>query len=149
MTRRIILFSPAKSWDLHISGIVFFNDGLIQPFSSKQRVARSQCAIKATASGYLIMKGVCIVAVIYCGKTGPARYGSSSGVHHLLDFPATDYSNNMYPPYDQVSCISPVMLPSASFTHAVSLPPPTFLTACCTCAPASSSDCRLFSISLT
>ncbi|MGI8824887.1 MAG: MFS transporter [Chloroflexota bacterium] len=44
---------------------------------------------------------------------------------------------------------SPVMLPSASFTRAISIPPPTSLTSCCVCAPASRSPSRLFLMSST
>jgi hypothetical protein len=40
---------------------------------------------------------------------------------------------------DQGDWISPMMLPSASFTDAISLPPPTSLIACCASAPASAS----------
>lgn len=43
-----------------------------------------------------------------------------------------------------VSCIRPMRLLSASFTPAISLPPPTCVTSCCVCAPASRSACRLF-----
>src|SRR5207244_2955484 len=43
----------------------------------------------------------------------------------------------------------PVMLPSASFTDAMSLPPPTSLTCCCACVPASTTSRRRFLTSFT
>ena len=46
-------------------------------------------------------------------------------------------------------CISPMRLLSASLTVATSLPPPTSLISCCTCAPAARRDCRLCLMSST
>ena len=42
-----------------------------------------------------------------------------------------------------------MVFPSASFTEAISLPPPTSLTSCCTCAPASRSAVTLALMSST
>lgn len=50
---------------------------------------------------------------------------------------------------NQADWISPMMLPSASFTDAISLPPPTSLTACSASAPAPRSCLRLSLISTT
>ena len=50
---------------------------------------------------------------------------------------------------NQASWMSPIRLPSASRTLAISLPPPTSLMFCSVWAPASRSVCKLSLISLT